>query len=86
MVLATGFSDSSVNNAIRRLQVLMNTCPCCSAPLLRHARRGEIYWFCPHCRQEMPNLSSAILGCRHSIEVVTVSGALVVKEDMLKAS
>ncbi|MBD1912902.1 hypothetical protein [Leptolyngbya sp. FACHB-8] len=39
----------------------MNTCPCCSEPLLRHAQRGRIYWFCPHCHQEMPNLSTLIL-------------------------
>lgn len=41
----------------------MNTrsiCPCCSELLLRHARQGRIYWFCPHCHQEMPNLASAI--------------------------
>lgn len=33
-----------------------NLCPCCSEPLLRHARHGSIYWFCSHCWQEMPNL------------------------------
>ncbi|NJL37937.1 MAG: hypothetical protein HC840_31810 [Leptolyngbyaceae cyanobacterium RM2_2_4] len=38
----------------------MNTCPCCSEQLLRHARHNSVYWFCPHCWQEMPNLSSAI--------------------------
>ncbi|NJR65275.1 MAG: hypothetical protein HC772_08075 [Leptolyngbyaceae cyanobacterium CRU_2_3] len=42
----------------------LNTCPCCSEPLLRHARHGSIYWFCPHCHQEMPNLSSAIAHAR----------------------
>ena len=36
----------------------LNACPCCSEPLLKHARHGHIYWFCSHCRQEMPNLSS----------------------------
>lgn len=35
----------------------MNTCPCCSEVLLRHARHGGIYWFCPHCWQEMPDPS-----------------------------
>lgn len=35
----------------------MNTCPCCSEVLLRHARHNKIYWFCTHCWQEMPNLS-----------------------------
>ncbi|MGB3495056.1 MAG: hypothetical protein WBA57_20165 [Elainellaceae cyanobacterium] len=39
----------------------MNTCPCCSQRMLRHARHGQIYWFCAHCHQEMPNLSSALL-------------------------
>ncbi|MBD2090261.1 hypothetical protein H6F67_10390 [Microcoleus sp. FACHB-1515] len=38
----------------------MNTCPCCSQPLLRHARRNSIYWFCSHCWQEMPNLSDRL--------------------------
>lgn len=39
----------------------MNVCPCCSYPLLRHIRSHSIYWFCSHCRQEMPNLSGEIL-------------------------
>jgi ribosomal protein L37AE/L43A len=34
----------------------MNSCPCCSEPLLRHIRHSHIYWFCPRCRQEMPAL------------------------------
>ena len=39
----------------------MDTCPCCSTSLLRHVRHSTIYWYCPHCHQEMPNLES-ILG------------------------
>lgn len=35
----------------------MNTCPCCSEVLLRHARHSGVYWFCTHCWQEMPDLS-----------------------------
>ncbi|MEO1145260.1 MAG: hypothetical protein AAFY26_06650 [Cyanobacteria bacterium J06638_22] len=35
----------------------MNSCPCCSEPLLRHVRHSNVYWFCPHCHQEMPNFS-----------------------------
>ncbi len=35
----------------------MNTCPCCSETLLRHARHNGVYWFCPHCWQEMPDPS-----------------------------
>ncbi|HEY9625778.1 MAG TPA: hypothetical protein V6C84_00615 [Coleofasciculaceae cyanobacterium] len=42
----------------------LNDCPCCSEPLLRHARHGHIYWFCSHCHREMPNLSSAIAHAR----------------------
>ncbi|NJO40194.1 MAG: hypothetical protein HC769_12595 [Cyanobacteria bacterium CRU_2_1] len=38
----------------------LNQCPCCSEPLLRHARRGRVYWFCLHCHQEMPNLLLAV--------------------------
>ena len=33
-----------------------HTCPCCSYTLLRHIRRGGIYWHCNHCYQEMPVL------------------------------
>ena len=31
-------------------------CPICSSILLRHLHQHEITWFCPKCRQEMPNL------------------------------
>lgn len=37
----------------------MNECPCCANQLLRHVRHNHAYWFCPHCWQEMPNLSAA---------------------------
>ena len=40
----------------------MNSCPCCSSKLLRHARHNRVYWFCSHCWQEMPDLSEMILG------------------------
>jgi ribosomal protein L37AE/L43A len=33
----------------------MNTCPCCGDALLRHARKGRVYWFCTHCWQELPD-------------------------------
>jgi len=42
----------------------MNSCPCCSSKLLRHARHNRVYWFCSHCWQEMPDLSEMILGNR----------------------
>lgn len=39
----------------------MKPCPCCSGQLLRHARHSNVYWFCPHCWEEMPDLSSIAL-------------------------
>ncbi len=38
----------------------MPRCPCCAEKLLRHVRQGEIYWFCSHCWQEMPDLASKV--------------------------
>jgi Zn-finger nucleic acid-binding protein len=35
----------------------MKTCPCCYYSLLRHLRHNDMYWYCPHCRAEMPDLS-----------------------------
>ena len=49
----------------------MNYCLCCSNTLLRHIREGSIYWFCPSCRQEMPNtysLSEASFSTRQHLE------------------
>ncbi|GFZ94202.1 hypothetical protein [Okeania sp. KiyG1] len=39
----------------------MHTCPCCSTTLLRHVRHNSIYWYCPRCREEMPDLESMLL-------------------------
>ncbi|NEP90888.1 MAG: hypothetical protein F6K18_31030 [Okeania sp. SIO2C2] len=39
----------------------MHTCPCCSTRLLRHARHNTIYWYCPRCREEMPDLELMLL-------------------------
>lgn len=36
----------------------MNNCPCCLDTMLRHIRHNEIYWYCPSCRQEMPNFTA----------------------------
>ena len=43
----------------------MHSCPCCSTTLLRHARYNKIYWYCPHCREEMPDIESMILNRSH---------------------
>ena len=34
------------------------TCPCCSENMLHHLSGRRDYWFCPSCRQEMPNLDA----------------------------
>lgn len=39
----------------------MHTCPCCSTTLLRHVRHNGIYWYCPRCREEMPDLELMLL-------------------------
>jgi ribosomal protein L37AE/L43A len=64
-----------------------NPCPCCSEPLLRHARRGGVYWFCPHCHQEMPNLSStltALAAARQPRKVLESMKALDCIPELLK--
>lgn len=40
----------------------MINCPCCSNQMLRHIGHQGIYWFCPHCYQEMPNLETLVKG------------------------
>ena len=37
----------------------MSYCICCNSSLLRHIRHGEIYWYCPDCRQDMPEADSS---------------------------
>lgn len=37
---------------------MSSKCPCCSSSLLRHWKNNAMYWFCSHCRQEMPNFSA----------------------------
>ncbi len=56
----------------------MNNCPCCSTPMLRHARHSQIYWYCSQCKQEMPNLGDWLLQSQtffigHSKQVKPVS-------------
>ena len=38
--------------------MVMNSCLCCDNTLLRHVRQGGLYWYCSHCRQEMPNVTA----------------------------
>ncbi len=44
----------------------MQNCPCCSHTLLRHINHSNIYWYCPHCHQEMPDLQGMVTNKRHS--------------------
>lgn len=34
----------------------MTICPCCNDTLLRSIYHNKIIWFCPSCRQQMPNI------------------------------
>ena len=34
----------------------MNQCLCCNARLIKHLNQTKMYWFCPSCHQEMPNI------------------------------
>lgn len=31
------------------------SCPCCSESMLHHLSGRRNYWYCAHCRLEMPN-------------------------------
>lgn len=39
----------------------MSYCICCNSSLLRHIRHGEVYLYCPDCRQEMPESNSCVV-------------------------
>lgn len=38
----------------------MSYCICCHHSLLRHIRHSDVYWFCPNCWQEMPDLNTTM--------------------------
>ena len=46
-----------------------STCPCCSDTLLRHINSKGIYWYCCHCRQEMPSLSDRFSSKTQKLEI-----------------
>ena len=35
-----------------------NSCPCCSDSMLLHLTSRRSYWFCRHCRLEIPNFKA----------------------------
>lgn len=64
----------------------MNTCPCCSTQLLRHARHNGVYLFCPHCWQEMPDLNEIVTNRHHRVQslerLIGIStGSVINKKD-----
>lgn len=40
----------------------MSYCLCCCSSLLQHVHRGNLYWYCPNCRQEMPEAKARVSG------------------------
>ncbi|MEH2090678.1 hypothetical protein [Nostoc sp.] len=54
-----------------------NTCHCCGGSLLRHARHGELYWFCLSCRQEVPLLTVPLLNTTRLPNVETRNTGVV---------
>jgi hypothetical protein len=53
--------------------MLNSTFPCCSNTLLRHIRSGEVYWFCCHCHQEMPNYTAILSPSKYYTKRACVS-------------
>ncbi|MDJ0571635.1 MAG: hypothetical protein QNJ53_21680 [Pleurocapsa sp. MO_192.B19] len=43
-----------------------NTCPCCSGSMLRHIGNQRSYWFCSHCRQEMPHIDNKAIASKET--------------------
>jgi hypothetical protein len=43
-------------------KIVNNNCPCCSTQMFRQIHGQKVYWFCPSCYQEMPNLAEIITG------------------------
>jgi ribosomal protein L37AE/L43A len=61
------------------LHKVMNNCPCCGNPLLRHVRHGSnVYWFCQSCWSEMPNfdLMHVLIAQRKSQQNLSSIGRL----------
>lgn len=62
----------------------MNSCPCCSTQLLRHARHNGVYLFCTHCWQEMPDLTDIVHNRHQRVQklerLINISNVSVVNE------
>ena len=53
----------------------MTICPCCNDTLLRSIYQKKIIWFCPSCRQQMPNLEiiNQSKNTQENLEIINVS-------------
>ncbi|MEO0457689.1 MAG: hypothetical protein AAF152_14085 [Cyanobacteria bacterium P01_A01_bin.114] len=56
--------------------VNLHRCSLCSDNLLRHIRRNQLYWFCPSCRQEMPEEQQPEIS---AVNAATSQAAIAVK-------
>ncbi|EKV01712.1 hypothetical protein Lepto7375DRAFT_3890 [Leptolyngbya sp. PCC 7375] len=45
----------------------MRYCLCCNHSLLRHIRQNSLYWYCPSCRQAMPEATVGVQTQRLSL-------------------
>ncbi|MGD1853672.1 MAG: hypothetical protein ACFB2W_05410 [Leptolyngbyaceae cyanobacterium] len=58
----------------------MSYCLCCNSSLLRHIRHGEVYMYCPDCRQEMPEMDSDVVKQAYSILYRAMMKPLILSE------
>ena len=42
-------ADAATSLKLEQSMTRQHNCPCCSYPLLRHIRSGEVSWDCDHC-------------------------------------
>ena len=59
----------------------MSYCLCCNSSLLRHIRQGEVYLYCPDCRQEMPGTDSCIARQAYSVLNAAARKPLLFRRD-----
>ncbi|MEM7793308.1 MAG: hypothetical protein AAF579_02520 [Cyanobacteria bacterium P01_C01_bin.118] len=58
----------------------MSYCLCCNSSLLRHIRHGEVYLYCPDCRQEMPEMDNGVVRQAYSVLNAAIRKPLVLAE------
>lgn len=58
----------------------MSYCLCCNSSLLRHIRHGEVYMYCPDCRQEMPEADGYVDRQAYSLLNVAMMKPLILSE------